>query len=121
MIRGGTLEVLVVGLLILEEEAIAAVVVAAVAVATVQAIAEANLLRVNPHNGHQLNLQQNQFLALAPDLDPVLYQDWKLAAYWKLEIRDLVGFGSIAYNSICCGGMVFFRWATLDTLIVHLF
>lgn len=61
MIRGGTLEVLVVGLLILEEEAIAAVVVvvaaAAVAVATVQAIAEANLLRVNPHNGHQLNLQ----------------------------------------------------------------
>lgn len=44
MIRGGTLEVLVVGLLILEEEAIAAVVVvvaaAAVAVATVQAIAE---------------------------------------------------------------------------------
>lgn len=75
MIRGGTLEVLVVGLLILEEEAIAAVVVAAAAVATVQAIAEANLLRVNPHNGHQLNLQQNQFLALAPDLDPVLYQD----------------------------------------------
>ena len=32
-----------------------------------------------------------------------------------------MGFGSIAYNSICCGGMVFFRWATLDTLIVHLF
>lgn len=111
MIRGGTLEVLVVGLLILEEEAIAAVVVAAaaIAVATVQAIAEgisitclrflgipsikipfffsvlnetflcqtANLLRVNPHNGHQLNLQQNQFLALAPDLDPVLYQGMK--------------------------------------------
>jgi hypothetical protein len=40
MIRGGTLEVLVVGLLILEEEAIAAVVVAAAAVATVRAIAE---------------------------------------------------------------------------------
>jgi len=40
MIRGGTLEVLVVGLLILEEEAIAAAVVVAAAVATVQAIAE---------------------------------------------------------------------------------
>jgi len=38
MIRGGTPEVLVVGLLILEEEAIAAVVVAVVA--SVQAIAE---------------------------------------------------------------------------------
>ncbi|RDX91954.1 Serine/arginine-rich-splicing factor SR34, partial [Mucuna pruriens] len=34
---------------------------------------------------------------------------WKLAAYWKLEIRILVGFGSIACNSFCCGGMIFFR------------
>jgi hypothetical protein len=119
MIRGGTLEVRVVALLILEEEATAAAVVAAAA--AVQSTAQANLLRLNPHNVHQLNRQLDQFLVLAQDLDPVLYQDMEIAAYWKLEFRDLVGFGSIACNSICCGGMIFFRWATLDTLIVHLF
>jgi hypothetical protein len=75
MIQGGTLEVRVVAVLILEEEATAAAVVAAVA--AVQYIAQANLLRVNPHNVPQLNRQQDQFLVLvlAQDLDPVLYQD----------------------------------------------
>lgn len=62
-----------------------------------------NLQRVNLHNDHQLNHQQNRFLALVQDQSPVLYQGMKcLNVYMTISILS-DGYFFELYSHCCLG------------------